>query len=298
MTTLIILAAIAAVIAFIVIFFKLRKVPKCGSLTLITGGVKTGKSTLAVHLSLRMYKKARRKWKVYMILRKVLRFLPVREKPLFYSNVPIAGIDYVEVTNELLLRKKRFAYRSIIYIQEASLVADSQMVKNMNINERLLLLNKLIGHETRGGAIIYDTQSIQDCHYTIKRSVSSYLWIHHNIKIPFFVLVYVREMFYSEDGNGINVFNEDVEETLLRIIIPKSIWKRFDAYCYSKLTDHLEVENKTNYIQKRKFRMSMKQKRTINLKLRTDKIFSIRKALKETQSEKPEKKTLMRGNTK
>lgn len=280
---------LVALVIFLIMFFHLRKVPKCGSLTLITGGVKSGKSTVSVHLAIRMYRKNKLKWHLYMFLRKVLRFLPAREKPLLYSNIPLAGIEYVELTEELLLREKRFAYKSIIYCQEASLVADSQQWRDMDINERLLHLNKLIGHETRGGAIIYDTQSIQDCHYAIKRSVSSYLWIHHNTKIPFFVLVYVREMFYSEDGTGINVFNEDVEKTLLRIMIPKSIWKRFDAYCYSKLTDHLPVETSTKYIPRRKFAMSMQRKRTLSQKLRTDKIVSVRRAMNREKAEQIKK---------
>lgn len=262
-------------------YFRLRKVPKLGCLALITGGVKTGKSTLAIYLAIRQNKRQRFKWKLYMLLQKVLTFLPVREEPLLYSNVPLAGVNYVPLTVELLLREKRFNYRSTIYVQEASLVEDSQMFKDMDINERLLYFNKLIGHETRGGGIIYDTQAIQDCHYAIKRSISSYIWIHHNVKIPFFIMVYVREMFYSEDNSSVNVFNEDVEKTLLRIIVPKSVWKKFDAYCYSKLTDDLEREYETVYIPKRKFGMSLENKRAINRRLRTDRILSVRKAIKE-----------------
>lgn len=280
MTAILIIIAIIAII-LMVQFFKLRKVPKLGCLALITGGVKTGKSTLAIYLAIKQNKRQRRKWRIYMTLRKVLTFLPVREEPLLYSNVPLAGVKYVPLTVELLLREKRFNYRSTIYVQEASLVEDSQMFKDMDINERLLYFNKLIGHETRGGGIIYDTQAIQDCHYAIKRSISSYIWIHHNVKVPFFVLVYVREMFYSEDNSSVNVFNEDVEETLLRIIVPKSIWKKFDAYCYSKLTDDLERVTETNFIPKRKFNMTMAQKRSINKKLRTDRVISVRKAIKE-----------------
>lgn len=280
MTTILIIAIILGVI-FLIMYFRLRKVPKLGCLALITGGVKTGKSTLAIYLAIRQNKRQRRKWRIYMLLRKVLTFLPVREEPLLYSNVPLAGVNYVPLTVELLLREKRFNYRSTIYVQEASLVEDSQMFKDMDINERLLYFNKLIGHETRGGGIIYDTQAIQDCHYAIKRSISSYIWIHHNVKIPFFIMVYVREMFYSEDNSSVNVFNEDVEKTLLRIIVPKSVWKKFDAYCYSKLTDNLEREYETVYIPKRKFGMSMESKRAINRRLRTDRILSVRKAIKE-----------------
>ena len=155
------------------------------------------------------------------------------------------------------------------------------MFRDMDVNERLLQFNKLIGHETRGGGIIYDTQSIGDCHYAIKRSISSFIWIHHNIKFPFFVVLYVREMFYSEDGIATNVFNEDVEQTLLRIIIPKSIWKKFDAYCYSKMTDDLERENKTKFIPKVKIAMPWNTKRSLKRRLRTDKIISVRKAVKK-----------------
>lgn len=290
---------IIALIIFLFMFFRLRKIPKCGSLTLVTGGVKCGKSTLSVHLAIRMYRKVLFRWKIYMFLRKVLRFLPVKEKPLFYSNVPIAGINYVPVTEALLLREERFAYRSIIYIQEASLIADSQMCKDMDTNERLLYFNKLIGHETRGGSIIYDTQSIQDCHYAIKRSVSSYLWIHHNMKIPFFVLVYVREMFYSEDGTGVNVFNEDVEKTLLRVIVPKIVWKRFDSYCYSKLTDDLPLASNTKFIPKLRLTMRRTTKRAIRSKLRTDQIVQLRKAIKAKKDavEEEKKKGTKNGPT-
>ena len=79
--------------------------------------------------------------------------------PLIYSNVPLA-MPYVPLTDDLLLRKKRFVYGSVIYVQEASLVADSQLIRDMDVNERLMLFNKLIGHETKGGVIIYDTQCI------------------------------------------------------------------------------------------------------------------------------------------
>ena len=276
----IIVIGICVIIALIA-YIRVRKVPKVGSLALVTGGVKTGKSTLSVHLAIRTYKKNRLKWKVQKILRKVFKFMPAMEEPLLYSNVPLAGIKYVPLTIDLLLRQERFRYRSVVYIQEASLVEDSMLFKNMEINERLLYFNKLIGHETRGGTIIYDTQAIQDCHYAIKRSISSYLWIHHNTKIPFFVLVYVREMFYSEDGAGVNVFNEDVEKTLLITIIPKAIWKRFDAYCYSALTDHLEVNDHTVYLPKIRFTTPLHARKTRKHKLRTKTILSLRKALEE-----------------
>ena len=152
-------------------------------------------------------------------------------------------MPYVPITDDLLLRKKRFVYGSVILIQEASLVADSQLIKNMDINEQLLLFNKLIGHETKGGCLIYDTQSIGDCHYSIKRCLSSYFYVHHIVKwLPFVLIVYVQECRYSDDNSTITVTTQDSELTLRRVIISKRNWKYFDSYCYSILTDHLDIE--------------------------------------------------------
>lgn len=270
---------LAAVLACVLLYFycKVRKVPKLGSLCLVTGGVKSGKSTLSVYLAIRSWQREHFRWKVLIFLRRVFKFIPQMEEPLLYSNVPLAGVPYVELTEDLLLRRKRFNYRSTIYIQEASLVADSMMFRDQDINDRLLYFNKLIGHETRGGRIIYDTQSIQDCHFAIKRSLSSYLWIHHNVKLPFFVLIYVRELFYSEDSSSVNTFEEDVEKTLLLTIVPKSVWKKFDAFCYSKLTDDLPVVSSQKKIKGITFRTKFSQRRQIKKALRTDKILTLRR---------------------
>jgi hypothetical protein len=164
--------------------------------------------------------------------------------PLLYSNIPLA-VPYVPLTQKLIERKERFRYGSVIYINEASLFADSQLVKDMDTNNALLMFNKLIGHELLGGYIIYDTQQIADCHYSVKRCLSNYFYIHHLQKwIPFFLVAYVRECIYSEDGSVTNNFNEDIEDSLVRVIIPKSTWKKFDAYCYSAATDDLPVAEK------------------------------------------------------
>lgn len=235
---------IAIVVVFLLIKFK---VPKLGNMTLITGGIKTGKSTLSVYLSYKQYKRNLFKWKIKRFFIKFFRKLKIKkfintkipEKPLFYSNIPIA-VPYVPLTKELLLRKERFSYGSVAYICESSLVADSMSFGDKKINEELLLFNKLFAHETKGGSLFYDTQSVLDNHFAIKRTLSSYLYIHHTIKIPFFLLMYVKELKYSEDST--NVFKDDVEESGLQlIIVPKRVWKKFDCYCYSCLTDDLPV---------------------------------------------------------
>ena len=232
---------IAVVIFFVKKFLNQFKIPKIGAMALVSGGVKTGKSTMSVAIVMSEYRHRCRRIKIRNFFAKMFN-KPLTELPLIYSNIPLS-VPYVPLTDELLLRKKRFVYGSVIYVCEASLVADSQLIKDMDVNQRLLMFNKLIGHELKGGCIIYDTQTIGDCHYSIKRCLSEYLYIHHLTKwIPFFLVAYVQECRYSDDGTAVTVANQDIENTLRRVIIRKSTWKKFDCYCYSCLTDDLEVE--------------------------------------------------------
>lgn len=232
---------ICIALVFIHKFLNKFKVAKIGSLCLINGGVKCGKSTLSVSIVRSEYKRRVRSVKFANFFRKIFK-KPLKELPLLYSNVPLA-MPYVPLTDDLLLRKKRFVYGSVIYVQEASLVADSQMIRDMDINQRLLLFNKLIGHETKGGVIVYDTQCINDLHYSIKRCLSNYIYVHHLVKwIPFILIAYVEENRYSDDNSVVNVQDKDVEEKLKKVIISKRTWKYFDCYCYSVLTDDLPVE--------------------------------------------------------
>lgn len=233
------------IILAVVVFFVLRKtkIPKVSSICMVTGGVKSGKSTFSAYMALKIFKKQRFRYRLANVFLRVLH-KPTRDLPLLYSNVPLKT-KYVPLTDDLLLRKKRFVYGSVIYAQEASLIADSQLYKNMDINERLLLFNKLIGHETKGGYLVYDTQSINDNHYAVKRCVSEYFYVHDTMRwIPFVLIIHLRELRYSDDGQEINVYTEDVEESMKTIVCSKRIWKKFDCYCYSVLTDHLPVEKK------------------------------------------------------
>ena len=234
---------IAVAIFFIHKFLNKFKLVKIGSMALFNGGVKTGKSTLSVNTAYREYKRRVRATKFKNFFRQLFNKEKI-ELPLLYSNVPL-NLKYVPLTDDLLTRKERFVYGSVIYVQEASLVADSQLLKNMDLNEQLLLFNKLIGHETKGGVLIYDTQCISDLHYSIKRCLSNYFYIHRLVKwIPFFLVAYVQECRYSEDGSVITTSSEDVENTLKKVIVSKRTWKLFDCYCYSTLTDHLPVNDK------------------------------------------------------
>lgn len=233
---------------------------------MVTGGVKCGKSMLSVWLAKRKYKSQLRKWKIRKFFCKVFR-KPAPEKPLLYSNVKLAGVSYSLLTTDMILRKVRPAFGSVVYIQEVSLLADSMYFKDMEVNERLLLFNKLFGHESHGGYLIYDTQSIQDNHYAVKRCLNSFFWVHHNVKIPFFVLLYVREFFYSEDKSTVNTVESDVEDNLKLILIPKKVWKMYDAYCYSAFTDGLPVQSGETFTPIRPFKKAdLKTRRLVSLK--------------------------------
>ena len=228
-------------ILFYLWFFKFKKNLVVECLTLINGGVKTGKSTLSVYLALKYYKKSLRRWKIRNVLRKLFG-KSEEEKPLLYSNIPLKA-DYVLLSNEVLQRTKRIPYGSVVYIGEFSLVADNKFFKTASALqiESLMLFIKLFGHETGGrGKLFIDTQCISDLPVDVRRCLNRYLWIERSIKwIPFILIFKVRELMYSEDGSSINVFNKDVEDDTKVLIISKSIWKKFDYCCYSGLTDNL-----------------------------------------------------------
>lgn len=236
--------AIIGVVVFL--YFKIKskfKLPKTGCLSLISGSVKSGKSTLGVFMAISQYKRNLRAWKVNCFLCKIFRKEP-EEKPLLYSNIPLA-YPHVRLTKDLLSRKKRFAFHSVVYINEASLVVDNQIYQDKDLSERVKLLVKLFGHECHAGGsrLILDTQAIGDVSIEVRRTLSEYFYIHHLVRwIPFFLVAYVREERYSEDGASINAYNDDVEDSLKKVIIPKRTWKYFDHCCFSALTDGLPVE--------------------------------------------------------
>ena len=242
-TLLSILLGIGAVIFWIYIRRNF-KFPKVGSMVMVDGAVKSGKTTFAIGLAITTYKRAVRRWKIRKFFRKIFS-RPEEEKPLFYSSIPV-DFDYVPLTTDLLSRKQRFAYKSVIFVDEASLFADSTLVKDSELNNDLLLFNKLIAHETKGGTIIYNSQSISDVHFSIRRCLSETFYVRSTFKwIPFFIVCTVREERYREDHGAVNVYDSDLEDSLKRVILPKSVWKKFDCYCFSIHTDDLPVATET-----------------------------------------------------
>lgn len=236
------LPIIILILAIIFVFWLKKQIKPLvpASVCLVSGGVKTGKSTLAIHLALKEYRKRHFKWKILKF------FLPAKfvpEEPLLYSNIPLA-VPFVPVTTSLLRKQERFNFKSVVYLGEFSLVADSQLIRDKELNNDLMDFFKLFGHETHGGFLVADSQCIADCHYSLKRVLSEYYYIHHLIKwIPFILVAKVTEFKYSEDTSVLQN-DSDVADNLRTVIFSKRIWKLFDCYCYSIFSDNLQAVNK------------------------------------------------------
>lgn len=233
------------------LYFRFFKLYKMRNVIFIDGTLGSGKSFLSVALAVRLYKKMLRQYKVKKLF---LGFLaPFRkewkkayeslEKPLLYSNIKLRDIEHVKVTRDLLTRQNyRFAYKSVLLLDEITLMVDQMCFKDHVLNERLVEFWKLFRHETRGGYVIVNSSSTSDMHFCLKNVLSDYLYIHHRTKLPFFTALKVQEMAYTNDAGGgtiMNVRNGDVEDTLRTMLVFNH--KRYDTYCYSIYTDGLPV---------------------------------------------------------
>lgn len=259
MIIIIILFALA-VIGLLFLLLRYKRL-RYGNLTLVTGGVKTGKTQLCVALAVKQYRKAYKKWRK-ATKKAQRRFEPLPEQPLLYSNVPIGkkGMSYAPLTAELLTGKERFRYGSVIYINEVSLVSGCMDFKDDNVNDRLNELYKLIAHRTKGGYMFLDTQSPMDMHYTIKRSLSTYYTIQRRLTLPFISVLWIRENILVDGAETVAIdTNQDPQDSTseggkpyyIRLILNKW-WKYYDQYAYSVLTDSLPVGAETKVVVSQK----------------------------------------------
>lgn len=248
---------ILAVVGFVVwfIFRKQFKTLIFGAMAVFSGGLKAGKSTISLYVAKKTYD-----WNVFNV--KLMNFFlrlfrkKEMEMPLFYSTIPLS-FPHVRITKDLLKRNTRFAYKSVVWIDEASLLADCSLYKDGELNAQLLEFAKLFAHETKGGCLILVTHDVSELHISLRRVCSRVFHVVDTVKwLPFFLICTVREERYSEGGQVSNVYEEDLQETLKRVIVPKKVWKYFDCYCYSSMTDDLPIEDnavipktlKTDYV--------------------------------------------------
>lgn len=269
----ILLIVVVILILLLIWVFKRSKKFRFDSIVMINGGVGSGKTSTAVWLAIRSYKKSVRIWKRKNFFRKLFN-KDLLEKPLLYSNIPLMNIDFVLLNQDLLERNVRFNFCSIVFISESSLVANSQDFKRKDLpylNDDLTEFLKLIRHELHGtyrslfgigGTIpnlIIETQSKNDNHYAFDRCITQTLFISKSYNIPFFKLQHCRDILIYEGVE--NVINDDYKQdpSFKWYFVPKSIFKKYDSYSYSFLTDNLVNYEKVMHItMNRKNRKKLK----------------------------------------
>lgn len=269
----ILIGLIAVAVFVFLIWFLIKKTKRLNPdhVHLFTGGVGSGKTTLAVATAIRLHKRAHRAWSIRKAVCKPLNWVASKvfkrpdkfapgEEPLLYSNI-VLSYPYVPLTSALINREVRFNYKSVIFISESSLVADSFDIKNQVFNDNLNLFTKLIRHETHGGYLILETQSLSDNHFAVKRVLCSYTLISECIKwVPFVILFKTRELAYNADASVDvnNIFQDDIDKEARFVVVSKRVWKKFDSFTYSGFTDGLHAykrvvvgdqkDLKTNYL--------------------------------------------------
>lgn len=230
---------------------KIKKV-KLSNVFLVTGTVGSGKSSLSLSLV-----KSKYNWNVfcYYIGLPFQHFkkwfwkkfkhcdYEIDLKPMFYSNIPV-NFPHNRLTIDILQRRVRIPLNSCVFIDESSLLADSMMYKSLYINDMLRNFFKLFRHYAGNNAYcVLNTQVYSDNHFSVKRTVGTFLFIHDRVKLPFITLCHVRE-FIALDGEGTNNnnFDDDVEESMKTLWFFNSIYKKYDSRCYSILTDKLAYQ--------------------------------------------------------
>lgn len=238
---------IGVVILLVWLTRKMKRL-KLPNVYLITGAVKTGKSALSVSLAVKTYRKNVVRWVIgkYIYWLRYHSFSGYPEKPMLYSNIPLATM-HNRLTKDIIFRRVRMPKKSVVLIDEASLFADSQLFKDVEINNALTMFCKLFGHETFGGTMIFNSQCVSDLHYAIKRINGRYLYIYNSNKYPFITVASVREMVYSDDTSVVNDVSEDAELSMRKMWFFNRTYKIYDAYCYSCFTDNLMLQVDYNY---------------------------------------------------
>lgn len=249
-------------IVLLIVFLLKRKRLKLGNVVLISGGVKTGKSLMTLRFALKTYRKNLFAWWFKNLFKKNAK---KSMKPLFYSNIPLSVIVYQPFTEEILLRKVRIPNKSVVFLDECSLVADSMLFKDQLINEQLMLFVKLFAHYTHGGSLFINTQSVNDLHYSFKRCIGNFIYISQKSNLFFMSKLTCRDMLFIEDTST-NVNNGDLEkDNSYNIYIPNFLFKLYDCYCFSALTDNLPYES--DYKRKAlKLKDSLKIKKIVSMR--------------------------------
>ena len=134
------------IIIVMVLIWKRSYKFRFDSILLLLGCVGSGKTSTAVYILNYSIKKAQGIWKRRTkYYSKLFKKMKDDEKPLIYSTLPIyqdrkkniLHESYRPLTSEHLLRKVRFNFKSIVFIDEVSLLACSRDANNERVSEYL-----------------------------------------------------------------------------------------------------------------------------------------------------------------
>lgn len=278
------LLIILGLVIFLLWFFIFKvKHLKTPDVFMVDGGVKTGKSLVTVMLAVKQYRRNVIKMHIRNFFKRIINafrklrnigklkkgkknkpYLKYDERPMLYSNMPLYNVKYNALTMDILLWNVRIPHKSVVIIDEATLLADSMtgMMKSKEmkekfdeINEVLTLFLKTFGHQTHGGACFYNSQQVIDLHFAFKRCTSTYLFVAKNRKFPFFCLLDVRELVHDESGDVTNTITSDVDVDNRPLFVSKRWYKYYDRYYLDILTKRLPLQVDYNVIK-----MSQKEK--------------------------------------
>ena len=245
-----------AVVVFLLWFFIFKvKHLKTPDVYMVDGGVKTGKSLVTVMLAVKQYRKNIVKITIFNFFRKIInKFRKIKKAPLdmpmLYSNMPLYKVKYNKLTLDVLMWKVRIPNKSVVLIDEATLLADSMTgmltkkedrAKFDEINETLTLFIKTFGHQTHGGSLFYNSQQVIDLHFAFKRCTSCYLFIAKNKKYPFFCLLDVRELIHDEGNDVVNTIQQDIDLDNRPLFVSKRWYKYYDRFYLDVLTKNLPL---------------------------------------------------------
>ena len=248
MNSLALVIIIVVAVILLILYIKHFKLLKISNVYFVSGAVKTGKTFVSVALAVKKYRQSlRRFYLTYPLLRLKL-FLAKEEyreevyKPMLYSNIKLRYVKHNAFTKDILMRQVRIPNKSVVLLDETSLIADSMLYKDNRINIELLLFFKLFGHYSHGGFCITNSQVIADNHYSLKRSIGRYLYVYNRVKFPFVTRLKAIERIYTDDTSTINAEIGDVEDNTKKLLFLNRYYKYYDCYCYSVFTDDLTIQ--------------------------------------------------------
>lgn len=259
------------IILLVILWFIFRKSKNFFDETLVQvlGASGVGKTSTCVYkakkycnFANRLY--SRRKW-FYDKFKKG-KYPKYFEQPLLYSTQPIYDNIkkgklykyYRPLTLDIIYRRKRPNYRSILFEGESSLIANSLDYKDIILSQQLSLHLKLLRQELRGSYrsifgrsypnMITETQSKNDNHFSYDRSITNVLYLCKSKTIPFFKIVWCRDLLLVDSVE--NNFEDDVKEdkSIRWFLVPKRVFKWYDSFAYACLTDNLPKQDYKNNI--------------------------------------------------